>query len=68
MNINHIKVQRSLNPKGEVCPCDGQSRIPGWLIDKMEEERRTGGYDVRRSNQCGSCFTVKSSNGTCNCP
>lgn len=41
--------------------------LPGWLMDKLAEEKRTGGYNVKRSNLCPNCFTYKSTNGACNC-
>lgn len=50
------------------CECDPESSaVPGWLLDKIAEEKLTGGYDVRRSNVCTDCFVAKSKNGSCNC-
>jgi hypothetical protein len=50
------------------CGCDGRAGAPpGWLLDKLAEEKLTGGFNTRRSNQCETCFTAKSVNGTCNC-
>jgi hypothetical protein len=50
------------------CPCDGtRVSVPGWLLDKIADQKLTGGFNVRRSNQCPNCFEVRSANGTCSC-
>lgn len=41
--------------------------LPGWLMDKIAEEKLTGGYDTRKKNLCPNCFTYKSVNGSCGC-
>jgi hypothetical protein len=51
----------------EPCSCDPSKKVPGWLLDKIAEEKLTGGYDIRRSNQCPTCFEARSVNGTCAC-
>ena len=40
---------------------------PQYVLDRLAEEKITGKYDVSASNICGSCFTARSSNGTCFC-
>ena len=49
------------------CACDPRQSVPGWLLDKIAEEKLTGNFNVRRSNQCLTCFQAKSVNGTCAC-
>jgi len=53
----------------EDCGCDKQNKRtpPGWLLDKIAEEKLYGGYDTSKSNFCNGCFTYKSVNNTCNC-
>jgi hypothetical protein len=51
----------------KACPCDGAKKVPAWLLDKIADEKLTGNFNVRRSNQCRTCFQVKSSNGSCGC-
>jgi hypothetical protein len=46
------------------------NRNPGLSeaeLDRVAEQKLTGGYKVRKSNLCDKCFTYKSTNGTCNC-
>ena len=45
--------------KGGTCP-------PGWLLDKLAEEKMTGGYG-KRNVLCGTCFTRRSVTGACGC-
>ncbi len=45
----------------------GTQAPPSWVLDKMADEKRTGGYNVGASNLCGACFTYRSSNGACMC-
>lgn len=40
---------------------------PGWLLDKIADEKHTGGYSKSRDGQCDRCFQVKSRNGACGC-
>jgi redox-regulated HSP33 family molecular chaperone len=40
---------------------------PQWLLDKIADEKLTGGYNVRKSNICPGCFEAKSVNGSCSC-
>jgi hypothetical protein len=51
----------------EACPCDVKNKPPKWLLDKIADEKLTGNFNVRRSNQCLICFEVKSVNGSCAC-
>jgi hypothetical protein len=48
------------------CGCDGLGfRPPGWLIDKIVEEKRTGGYNTKKSNICVTHNIARTKNGTC---
>lgn len=49
------------------CGCDVATsfRPPGWLLDKIAEEKRTGGYNVKKSNICDTHNIVRTANGTC---
>lgn len=56
------------------CGCDERAKPPAWLLDKIADEKLTGGYKRytgkgrnRKSNMCERCYTVKSVNGTCGC-
>lgn len=51
----------------EQCGCDSKPSVPGWLIDKLAEQKLTGGFNTRRSNICTKCFVARSANGSCNC-
>lgn len=42
---------------------------PGWVLDKIADEKLSGRFDTSRANQCPACFQVRSANGTCGgCP
>lgn len=41
---------------------------PPWVLDKIADEKLTGGFDMRRSNQCKTCFQARSVNNACGCP
>lgn len=45
----------------------GGTPPPQWVLDKIAEEKFTGGFDVTPKNICAGCFTAKSANGTCFC-
>jgi hypothetical protein len=48
------------------CGCDGiGNRPPGWILDKIAEEKRTGGYNVKASNICDIHHIARTKNGTC---
>ena len=64
MKLNYTPKQL-MNYKS--CGCDSKSSVPGWLLDKIAEEKLTGRYNTKRSNICSNCFTAKSVNGTCGC-
>jgi hypothetical protein len=50
------------------CGCDPQGAyVPRWLLDKIADEKFSAGYNIRRSNQCETCFEYKSANGSCSC-
>ncbi len=59
MTKGWIAQQRSLKAKG-VMPSQA-------TLDKIAEQQLTGGYKIHKTGQCGSCFQVKSINGTCAC-
>lgn len=42
-------------------------RVPGWLLDKIAEEKLGGGYTSKRNPVCPNCFVRKATNGTCSC-
>lgn len=41
--------------------------VPGELLDRIAEEKFSGGYNLRKSNRCDTCFEFKSTNGACSC-
>jgi hypothetical protein len=48
------------------CGCDPKGFMPSDdMIEAIEMKKLTGGFDMSRSNQCGTCFQVKSVNGKC---
>jgi hypothetical protein len=56
----------------EPCDCDTTTRgvsmgIILAMADKQADLKLSGGYNTRKSNICGKCYTAKSVNGTCNC-
>jgi hypothetical protein len=40
---------------------------PMWVLDKLAEEKLTGGFDTGRGNICPRCYMARCSNGSCNC-
>ncbi len=38
-----------------------------WLIDKIADEKLTGGYNTKKSNCCERCWQFRSTNGKCGC-
>jgi len=40
---------------------------PQWVLDRMAEEKITGGYRTRKDNLCDRCHTYRSVNGACEC-
>jgi len=52
----------------ESCLCDSRNKPPGWLLDKLAEEKLKGGYNTRKDNLCTGCYQYKSVNGSCGCP
>lgn len=54
-------------------PKDGRVP-PGWLLDRIAEEKLSGGYKIRpnrkgvvRNPVCPNCFVAKALNGGCTC-
>lgn len=45
----------------------GRTRVPGWLLDKMANEKLMGGYSKKKNPPCPECHVMKSSAGTCFC-
>lgn len=41
-------------------------KIPGWLLDKIAEEKLSGGYG-KRNRLCPNCRILKSCSGSCGC-
>lgn len=41
--------------------------IPGWLLDKMADDKMNQGYSKKKNPVCNKCFTQKSISGNCNC-
>ena len=46
---------------------EGHRPPPQWVLDRIADEKFTGGYDISPANICQSCFTAKSDNGKCWC-
>lgn len=40
---------------------------PSWVLDRLADEKFTGGYDVGPDNICGKCWQARSANGKCGC-
>jgi hypothetical protein len=40
---------------------------PQWLLDKIADEKFSGGFELKRKNLCRECFEYKSANGSCGC-
>ena len=40
---------------------------PQWLLDKIADEKFSGGFVLKRKNLCTTCYEYKSANGTCGC-
>jgi len=40
---------------------------PQWLLDKIADEKFSGGFVLKRRNLCNVCFEYRSANGTCGC-
>jgi hypothetical protein len=51
----------------EPCACDRAGIPPAWLRDKIADQKFTGGYNVKRANQCPGCFQFRSVNRACGC-
>lgn len=49
------------------CGCDAATgfRPPSWLIDKINEEKLTGRFNVKKSNICTVHNIARTVNGTC---
>jgi hypothetical protein len=45
----------------------GRTKPPGWLLDKLAEEKLSGGYKIKRNPVCPDCMIQKSNNGACHC-
>lgn len=41
--------------------------LPGWMLDRIAEQKLTGGYDTKPSNICDRCHLARSRNGSCGC-
>jgi hypothetical protein len=73
MKISYLKDQKfrpkpvTTNMNYVRCPCEPKTNVPGWLLDKIAEERLTGRFNVRKSNLCPGCGEYRSVNGTCSC-
>lgn len=46
---------------------EGHRPPPSWVLDRIAEEKMTGGFNVSASNICTDCFTARADNGTCYC-
>lgn len=40
---------------------------PQAVLDKMADQKLSGGFKTYKSNICTECFTAKSVNGSCGC-
>jgi hypothetical protein len=50
------------------CGCDAKTTCPPqWVLDLMADRKMSGGFNIKRSNQCPTCFQVRSKNGACGC-
>jgi hypothetical protein len=52
----------------------GRCKPPEWLLDKIADEKLTGGYRIRpnrkgkvRNPVCPDCYEARSTNGSCMC-
>jgi|tagenome__1003787_1003787.scaffolds.fasta_scaffold20807837_3 hypothetical protein len=39
----------------------------GDYLDRVAEQKLSGGFNLRKSNLCDRCWTYKSTNGKCGC-
>ena len=66
--------------KYRACGCDRVAGAPPmWLLDRLADEKLTGGFKVGRkvddptgrfkvgANVCPRCYQARSVNGSCNC-
>jgi hypothetical protein len=44
-----------------------RSAPPGWLLDRIANEKLTAGYSLRKNPVCPTCRVQKARNGSCNC-
>jgi hypothetical protein len=49
------------------CECNPRTMPPMWVLDRIADEKFSGGFDVRKSNVCPNCFEARSVNGACGC-
>jgi hypothetical protein len=42
-------------------------RPPGWLLERLAEEKLTGGYSNRKNPVCPECHLRKANNRSCGC-
>lgn len=40
---------------------------PQWLLDKIADEKLSGGFVTKRRNLCPTCHQYRSRNGMCGC-
>ena len=67
MSNYHALLAKSPAFFAEQAGFDKPKMPPTWVMDRLAEEKITGGYDVSPSNICGECFMARSANGTCGC-
>lgn len=40
---------------------------PQFVLDRIADEKFSGGFSLKKKNLCEKCFTYRSKNGECNC-
>jgi hypothetical protein len=45
----------------------GSEKCPGWLLDRLAEEKLSGGYLPKRNPVCPECRLQKANSGVCGC-
>jgi len=63
------RLRAKLDPKHPCNEIFGRVKVtlPEEYYEKKFQQDLTAGYNIKRNNRCETCFTVKSSNGSCNC-
>lgn len=65
--ISHRMVVQKSSELSREWAGEKRTMPPQWWLDREAERKMSGGFDLRKSNLCGSCFEYRSTNGSCGC-